>query len=61
VCLTNLDEMKKCVDAASTNDELQACKTKMMDKMQGTQKMMQKAKNIPPVKGKCGSGKCGSK
>lgn len=52
ICLTKIDTMQKCVNAAKTNEELTACKSAMM----GAKKAKGKS-----AKGKCGSGKCGGK
>jgi len=56
MCLSKLDTMKKCVDTASTTDELQACKANMM---KGNKKMMGQGKKKQSMK--CGAGKCGGK
>jgi len=61
MCLTKIDTMEKCVKAATNNAELDACKTAMMEKMQSSKKRMKNGENKPPLKGKCGSGKCGGK
>ncbi len=53
MCLSKLDTMEKCVHAASTSDDLKACKANMMNnkKMKGQGKKSMK----------CGAGKCGGK
>ena len=48
--LNNLNEMEKCVEAATSKQDLKECRMKMM------QKKMQQAK---PGAMQCGAGKCG--
>ena len=40
MCLSKIDTMQKCVNAATTSEELQACKTDMMTRGQGSKMMM---------------------
>ena len=53
--LNNLNEMEKCVEAATSKQELKECKMKMMQK----RKQMMQQKAPAAKKGQCGTGKCG--
>ncbi len=51
--LKRLDKMKNCVESADSKSDLQACKQKMMQKMQQMKAQKQSMK--------CGAGKCGGR